>query len=157
MTTFQTFEKTNILIFWSIFSMGTKVGEYWSLVTVLCLQEKLIISAKKIFGPCFHDLLWKEHNYYWITSCIRNQIGRFQTIVTYSWSRIFLGNSNKGPLGKLVLEKISATFEFLHFSSPSLPPEARWLHTKQKLASCNWNLTDTEPCKLIGVENKIFS
>lgn len=69
-------------------------------------------------------------------------------IITYSWSRIFLGKSSIGPLGKLVLENISATSEFLCFSSPSLPPEARWLHTKQKLVSCNRNLTDTEPCKV---------
>jgi len=36
-----------------------------------------------------------------------------------------LGKSSKGPLGKLVLEKISVTLEFLYFSSPSLPPEAK--------------------------------
>lgn len=61
---------------------------------------------------------------------------RIESNHTYSWSRIFLGKLSKGPLGKIVLDNISFRSEFLCFSSPSLPPEAKWPHTKQKLVSC---------------------
>jgi hypothetical protein len=65
---------------------------------------------------------------------------------TYSWSRILRGKLRKGPRENLVLDKISIALAFLFFSSPSFPPEARWLHTKQKLVSCKQNLTETDPC-----------
>jgi len=65
---------------------------------------------------------------------------------TYSWSRILRGKLRKGPRENLVRDKISVALAFLFFSSPSFPPEARWLHTKQKLVSCKQNLTETDPC-----------
>lgn len=91
-------------------------------------------------------MIWTARNidYDKLTNCF----GRVRQMqFTYSWSRIFGGKSSKGPLGKIVRDNISATLEFLNFPSTSLPPEARWLHTKQKLVSCNRNLTDTAPCR----------
>jgi hypothetical protein len=73
---------------------------------------------------------------------------------TYSWSRILRGKLRKGPRENLVRDKISVASAFLFFSSPSFPPEARWLHTKHKLVSCKQNLTETDPCMASHIQVK---
>ncbi|BAT05501.1 Os08g0425600, partial [Oryza sativa Japonica Group] len=68
--------------------------------------------------------------------------GKGSGSATYSWSRIFLGNGNSSGAGdaaavvrrrKVVLERMSAASALRSCASPSLPPEARWQQTKQKL------------------------
>jgi hypothetical protein len=71
--------------------------------------------------------------------------------LTHSWSTILSG-ARRGLclqiLGNCVLLRISATSAFLFSSSPSFSPEARWLHTKQKLVWCNDMLIDIHPCNV---------
>jgi len=93
-----------------------------------------------------------KHCYWLIVEILRKleQIwgwGWAELMYTYSWSRIFSGNSWVARPGNHVLVSMSATSKFLSSTSPCLPPEARWQQTKQKLVSCNTNRIETEPCR----------
>jgi len=80
--------------------------------------------------------------------------------ITYSWSTI-LSVARQGLclqiLGNCVLLRISATSAFLFSSSPSFSPEARWLHTKQKLVWCNDMLIDIHPCDVGPHESNYYT
>lgn len=71
---------------------------------------------------------------------------------TYSCSIIFSGAKWFRVLqmmGNCMPLRISETSAFLLSSSPSFSPEAKWLHTKQKLVWCNDMLTAIHPCKTV--------
>ncbi len=75
---------------------------------------------------------------------------------TYSWVMIVLGNSILGCLinrGNFVRCRISATSAFRRSSSPSLRPDFKCVHTKQKLVWWRHKLIETAPC----TQNPSFS
>lgn len=88
--------------------------------------------------------------YYWnknFTDTFQSSFNKFK--YAHPWSRIFSGTLLPGVLqifGNCVFLSISMTSKFLLSSSPSFSPDAKWLHTKQKLVRWKDMLTEIQPC-----------